>query len=121
MRNNTHRIRSLDGMRGIAAVSVAIFHFLCAFAPQALPEFDRNPWPLSDTPLAILYNGGFAVSVFFVLSGYVISVSAKSSDTSLFARFLDRYSRLALPALASVLLTWSLLKLYPHIIGQLKQ
>ena len=60
---------SLDWLRGLAAFNVVLFHFACAFYPHAVSEYDPAPWAIADTPLAIVYNGGFAVAVFFVLFG----------------------------------------------------
>lgn len=106
------RDHSLDGLRGVASVSVAIFHFFCAFAPRMVPEYHAEPWQGSDTPLAVLYNGGFAVAIFFVLSGFVLSRSASVSERPLWFSLAQRYVRLAAPVLASTLFGWALLALW---------
>lgn len=114
------RDRSLDGFRGVAALSVALFHFFCAFIPRLVPEYHRaDPWPGADTPLGVLYNGGFAVAIFFVLSGYVLSNSALRSERALSFRLALRYVRLAVPVLASTLLAWALLSVFPDASANL--
>ncbi len=61
----------------------------------------------------MLYNGTFWVSVFFVLSGFVLA-RASARRREHFARDVAiRYLRLALPAAASVVLAWTLLRAFP--------
>ena len=66
---------------------------------------------MSDTPLALMYNGDFAVSIFFVLSGYVISGALRRSPRPIIESVVLRYIRLALPAFASCVFAWLLLQL----------
>jgi peptidoglycan/LPS O-acetylase OafA/YrhL len=56
-----HVFETLDGMRGIAAVCVALMHAQIIF----------GVWP---------YSGFLAVDFFFVLSGFVISFACPSSE-----------------------------------------
>jgi peptidoglycan/LPS O-acetylase OafA/YrhL len=114
------RFESLDGLRGIAAVTVVLFHFFSAYVPKLLPEQTDDPWWGSDTPLAILYNGGFAVSVFFVLSGFVIANSAAKRHMPILFNLVSRYFRLAVPVLGGTLFAWALLALSPHTVAELK-
>ena len=116
----SERYGSLDGLRGCAALAVAVFHFLCAYAPQAISEYTDPPWRGSDTPLAIFYNGGFAVSVFFVLSGYVVANSAAKRHLPVVFNLCQRYGRLAVPVLAGTLFGWLLLKTFPDAVRQLR-
>lgn len=64
------------------------------------------------TPWYVLVNGGFAVCIFFILSGLVLSTSYfhKKSVASVQRSAVKRYFRLALPAGASVLLAYLLLQ-----------
>ncbi len=107
------RIESLDGLRGLAAVAVVAFHFFSAFAPRAMgePGLDAAWWV--DTPINALFNGNFAVHVFFVLSAFVLSASSFAPRTHLARDLIIRYLRLALPATVSVLIAWGLLLALP--------
>jgi peptidoglycan/LPS O-acetylase OafA/YrhL len=81
------KIGHLDSLRGLAAVLVVFSHFINAFYPFAVFNstdvlFDKlakytqiSPIePLfHQTPLAFFAAGHFAVCLFFILSGYVLS------------------------------------------------
>ena len=109
----TRRVDSLDGLRGVAAFVVVVFHFLCMLAPGWVPDMTKQPHVLADTPVGILWNGPFAVSVFFVLSGFVIAgVAARRADL-LVANAVARYVRLAVPITVSVVLAWAWLNALP--------
>jgi peptidoglycan/LPS O-acetylase OafA/YrhL len=107
------RLAALDGLRGVAALLVVFHHFCCAFLPQyAAALTDHTSW-LVDTPLGIFVNGPFSVSIFFVLSGFVVARAAAKSRDPFYVNLPLRYLRLALPATASVILAWGLLTLMP--------
>src|ERR1700742_1446435 len=59
-------IRSLTGVRGLAALFVACYHFLEPFHPDWPPLF-----------LNFIKHGYNSVDLFFVLSGFVMSLSSK--------------------------------------------
>lgn len=113
------RVRYLDGLRGLACLAVIHFHFWSAFYPSLVDprRAGLGLW-LSDTPLGWLWNGRFAVMIFFVLSGFVIAVSSPRAITALAVKIPLRYFRLAVPATASCLLAWGLLSLFPDSAGQ---
>lgn len=106
---------ALEGLRGIAAIIVVIFHALLIFYTVALygPTWDENAvqrFGLEDniygTPLTIMAAGGFAVAVFFVLSGFVLSVGYFQTGKIEIIKKLaaKRYIRLMIPALVSILI-----------------
>lgn len=76
------RQRHLDSLRGLAALVVVIVHFMASFLPFAL--FGDQPKSASHLPtleawffyppLGLLVAGQLAVSLFFILSGYVLSL-----------------------------------------------
>jgi peptidoglycan/LPS O-acetylase OafA/YrhL len=110
---HSNRFESLDGIRGVAALIVVVFHFLSAFIPSVVPE-QSSAVPLwADSPFAILYNGTFAVPVFFVLSGFVLAHASMRVRDNLPLDIILRYVRLAVPATASILFAWILLSLFP--------
>lgn len=68
----------LDGLRGLASLSVVMAHFLAIFYPAAIlggafpAHSGVEAWYWS-SPLILLSHGELAVCIFFVLSGYVLT------------------------------------------------
>lgn len=120
MTDRANRLGQLDGLRGVAALVVVAHHYFLAFAPSLQPNRPNTPHWLFDTPLALLYNGGFAVSLFFVVSGFVVANAAAGRKAPLPVNLLIRYLRLALPVLASVLYAWVLLNLFRGAVSEVK-
>ena len=114
------RFESLDGLRGVAALAVVVDHFFSAYIPAMVNDEPALRAFISETPIAILYNGPFAVSIFFVLSGFVVSNSAARRGVPILFNLIQRYFRLALPSLAGVLFAWALFALFPHELALLK-
>lgn len=75
----------LESLRGLAALAVALYHSISVFKVH---PGDFGAWLY--LPFHVLGNGG-AVLLFFVLSGYVLSLSLKRSFAT--ARFLTFYTR----------------------------
>lgn len=73
MSMGNHRYKAIDGMRGIAALAVVLYHLsgnLKTELSQVLPEFINR-----------LFSFGYlGVPVFFVISGLVISLSIGSNQ-----------------------------------------
>lgn len=97
------RFPPLDGLRGIAALAVALYHF-----QQRIPFLDAKlPRALS----LALQHGNLGVQVFFVLSGFAVarSLSATTMSAGAFGRFLLRRTiRLDPPYVFTVLLVCAL-------------
>ena len=112
------RILYLDGLRGILAIIVFLHHFFYAFYPELIfggnyQDFmQKGPLSLQRlvalTPLNILFNPGFAIHFFFLLSGYVQTRTyfIKPDISFLQKSLLKRYFRLAVPVLSVVLLVF---------------
>lgn len=113
------RFDALDGLRGAACLVVVVFHLLSAFVPSAVPPGSPSIFWWADSPLAFLYNGYFSVSVFFVLSGFVLAHTSRRYRDQFAVDLFVRYLRLALPATASVVLAWGLLTAYPMAAQEL--
>jgi peptidoglycan/LPS O-acetylase OafA/YrhL len=101
----TRRIQGLDGLRGIAAMSVAFYHWSLAaseFVPYA--ETWMAPWP----QLIWLWPwnfGGQGVALFFMISGFVILMSLDHCrSTKDFV--VGRFSRLFPAFWLAVSVTW---------------
>jgi peptidoglycan/LPS O-acetylase OafA/YrhL len=114
---------SADGLRGMAALMVVVAHFLDAFVPKLnhknFPQiFSENIDPSNlfkffELPIfSVFYNGHFAVLIFFVLSGYVLTMPYFRNDIdALKARVWGRYFRLNFPIIAALLLAFIVLRL----------
>src|SRR4051812_6230467 len=71
------KLAELDGLRGVAAVIVVVWHFAYAFLPERIgivPPFDPGAG-LVGNPMFALLDGPGAVMLFFVLSGYVLPLA----------------------------------------------
>lgn len=112
-----------EGVRGLAALTVFFAHFGLCFFPggfntlypglQTSPAAEGAIEAFLRTPLlTLLWNGNFAVCIFFVLSGFVLSKPyyAGNQIETLRDRYLKRYLRLSIPIAASVLLGYALMR-----------
>ena len=70
----SHRYPQLDSLRGLAALTVVFEHCL-RIDPWLLQGISPwLEWAAQSTPLHILWAGGNAVLLFFVLSGLVLTL-----------------------------------------------
>src|ERR1700709_427635 len=64
-----------EALRGIAAVVVLIHHFMLGFTPRLHGLlYPDQPLSLMGTPAFAFINGSAAVVIFFVLSGFVLTI-----------------------------------------------
>ena len=118
----TARDNTAEGLRGLAAVTVFLAHFCLSFFPrgfdnlypglQTSPAADATIERILRLPfISILWNGNFAVCIFFVLSGYVLSRPYYFGNRleTLRDRHLKRYLRLSVPIAASVFIGYILM------------
>ena len=105
------RANYLDGLRGWAAVVVAIYHATTFF-------FDVHPSALGWQP--VVCDGVFAVFVFFALSGYVLSAEffRTGQRRAVWGLALRRYPRLTIPVAASVAL--AMLLIVPQLMFNIR-
>jgi len=121
---NTRKLKSLEGLRGLAALVVVFTHLRFFFfmdSEQKLEQFFSSlPYPLARASRAVaesLYDGNFAVWTFWVMSSFVLSFKyftcvqdpPKLAQQYLLMVSLKRYFRLAVPVLVSVMLAYFLL------------
>jgi peptidoglycan/LPS O-acetylase OafA/YrhL len=115
------RIKAFDGLRGIAAAIVVVFHYICLLHPSLAPGMSADSHWLTYTPAHILWNGSFWVAVFFVLSGFVMAAAASRRADGLLSSAASRYLRLALPATVSCLIAWAWLIAFPDSAAMLRE
>lgn len=104
------RLAGLDGLRGVAALVVLVHHSLL-LTPALMGVYDDPSAPrsalvqwVSATPLHLLWDGEVAVQVFFVLSGFVLTLAATRSAHRWGPYYPQRLLRLYLPVCAAVAL-----------------
>jgi peptidoglycan/LPS O-acetylase OafA/YrhL len=110
------RLTQLDGLRGIAALVVVVFHLSLI----AQPFLDTNStgdawWWISETPLRLATDGTQAVLLFFVLSGLVVAIPAFRKGFAWRKYFASRFLRLYIPAWGALALAAVLIFCIPRV------
>ncbi|GLW18658.1 acyltransferase [Streptomyces sp. NBRC 13847] len=104
------RLRILDGLRPLAAMMVLAYHFI-----TLRDGWGQDPSAFS-TPVYHLSEYGYlGVEVFFLISGFVICMSAWGRSLGDF--IASRVSRLYPAYWAAILLTVTVLTVYPKVRG----
>ncbi|WP_268895176.1 acyltransferase [Goekera deserti] len=116
------RLTSLDGLRGVAALVVVVHSTALALpslaGQQLSPDRSSPAWWLTYTPLHLLWAGGEAVLVFFVLSGLVLALPhMRGSRPGTWAPYYrKRLVRLYVPVVVAVALTGLIVTLVPRVV-----
>jgi peptidoglycan/LPS O-acetylase OafA/YrhL len=99
------RLHLLDSIRGWASINVLVFHVSHEMFVNKIPELGSY-W------VTFFLNGGFAVAVFFVLSGEALSHGFfVKNDINLVRKLaIKRYVRLTIPIFVSCLSVYLLMK-----------
>lgn len=115
-----NKLKHIEGIRGLAAIIVVLHHFSLAFYPalnfgeKHLTHIGNGKIELfiAKTPLNIFYNGGFAVCIFFILSGYVLSNSYHQTlNTKVLKQYaIKRYFRLLIPVSVTIFIAYIFIK-----------
>lgn len=104
---------SLDGVRGLAAVTVIFSHLVLWFYPylssgntkdSGVNDFTQA---LFNSPFTFIFKGTSAVMLFFIISGYVLSLTfARNGITvdKIQSSACKRYLRLGIPVAVSVII-----------------
>ncbi|AJH03362.1 acyltransferase [Bacillus thuringiensis] len=98
------RINELDSIRGLAAITVVFGHF-CLMLPSL-------PNSIKFSPLRFLWAGGEAVIVFYVLSGFVLSMALYHSKTNYWGYLIKRFVRIYIPYYFWIFITFALFILF---------
>ena len=104
------RLAYLDSVRGIAAMGVVFSHFFLAYGfPRSISFWITN------SPLHIFWDGFAAVSMFFVLSGFVLSAKYFSSPVPLPNYFFfagARFVRIWIPFFATLAISFAMYTIF---------
>jgi peptidoglycan/LPS O-acetylase OafA/YrhL len=121
--DSRRRIRSLDGLRGLAALVVVFHHslltppsFASAYGGPQTRGLSGWAWIVTYTPLHLVWAGTEAVYVFFVLSGFVLTLAVGAVGFSWRSYYPSRLLRLYLPVCAAVGLTLLVVTAVPRRI-----
>ncbi|WP_339243299.1 acyltransferase [Paenibacillus sp. FSL F4-0243] len=112
---NGQRIEVLDSIRGLASFSVVIHHTLIAtpifLAAHYHESIENNLVKvLTSSPLHVLWGGHEAVLLFFVLSGFVLSLPFLNQRSPKYSQYLiKRICRIYIPYILSIALSAGLL------------
>jgi peptidoglycan/LPS O-acetylase OafA/YrhL len=106
----TGRLTSLDAVRGLAACGVLLSHCYLTIPEKRRAAIDSSFW---SAPLHPFHDGTGAVIIFFVLSGYVLSLPYWRGIQQTYLHFIiRRICRIYLPFAASLVFA-ALLYLLP--------
>lgn len=96
------RLTSLDALRGIAACVVVLSHCYLVIPEQNRALIDGSLWSI---PFRPFHNGQAAVIIFFVLSGYVLSLPyLRGTQLPYLNYVVRRVCRIYIPFAASIFL-----------------
>jgi len=102
------KLMPLEGLRGVAAVIVMLGHMVRGLVPPGPGDWDRvhqfHRW---------LLNGGASVTLFFVLSGLILSLpfAKDRSRLRVLMALLKRWPRLAALTTIACLFSWGMIVL----------
>lgn len=116
MERRGDKLKYMDGLRGLAVLVVLLCHFALAFFPSlyfgpgVIMHIGLERW-IYNSPLNLLIAGEFAVCIFFIISGFVLSYRYFYSQDPALATSgaVRRYVRLMPAVFASVMLSFALL------------
>ena len=128
MAESGRKLVPLEGLRGIAAAIVVLYHLVLAFTPKGVGVVPHGYGALGIfTQFALgMLNGGAAVAVFFVLSGFILSLpfGRDRRISRVVVALLKRWPRLACLTVIACLFAFALIswsgheyKQAAHVIG----
>ncbi len=112
MQQRSERIESLDSIRGLAALQVVVHHslliiplFWSSMSTRSLQKGEALSNLFTFSPLHTLWAGQEAVILFFVLSGFVLSMPYyKNSPVDYPGFFIKRVFRIYFPYLIALII-----------------
>jgi len=107
------KVEYLDSLKGLCAFIVVFHHFGNIFFPTiSTGNIDQqHHWLepfIRSSPLSIIFNGNFAVSIFFIVGGFALSYKffSKSKALNPAGAIVKRYLRLSIPIFAAVTIAY---------------
>lgn len=112
-----NKLNYLESVRGLAACAVVFAHLLAVYLPGVLQKNNEN---LADNavagmlfyglPLGFMSSGHFAVVLFFVLSGFVLTYKffETGNQKDLHRQAAKRFLRLAIPIFVIVMIAYGM-------------
>ena len=115
-----HPTAYLDGLRGLASLSVCLLHYTANFAPRLRAPYGVSDEKMHSSPLQlpfirVIHMGRPFVHVFFIISGFVLALKplrqARAHEyadlhTTLSSSVFRRGLRLYLPCVASTFISF---------------
>jgi peptidoglycan/LPS O-acetylase OafA/YrhL len=114
------RIVALDGLRGAAALVVLVHHSLLTIPALNFGYYQGTAsnafaWIMTYTPLHLVWAGGEAVDVFFILSGFVLTAPILRRGAGRWRSYYPaRLVRLYVPVVGAVAVAAALVLLVPR-------
>lgn len=99
----SHRLLEVDALRGLAAMSVVLFHYTTRFTELFKPN---------EVPTVSLPFGHYGVNLFFIISGFVIFMTLEKTNRPM-DFVVSRFSRLFPAYWVAIFLTFSIC----HLLG----
>ena len=113
MTKDNIRKEYLDSLRGLAAISVVLSHFIFAY------RIDLESKYINYSPFHFFYDGFSAVTFFFILSGYVLTLSLKNqSEISIGIFYIKRFFRIMPMYLLTLIISYLCYNYYSVIITE---
>ena len=130
MQVNSGRVKSIEGVRGLAALVVLVHHFAVMYYPayywggMERSHYNSIDIWLGQTPLSFFVNGNSGVMIFLVLTGFGTYMICGKGAGAYIKYLVLRYIKLLILAVFASVFVWLLfctdLTFFQDIIGELR-
>lgn len=117
--NMMSRFEGMDSLRGLAALIVLIGHYMMVFPTFESYRYELNsPFTVylaKETPLRLFFSSGNeSVILFFILSGFVLSLSINNANFHYSKYIIKRVCRVYIPYLVAITIAFFAKILFSH-------